>query len=99
MVDDGFARKLRIALAWRGYTPADMARHMGISPQAVSKYLAGKMLPNSARLLQMVRFLNISMDFLVSGDDVSGQVEDVLASKPVRASERMIHGGKRLARS
>lgn len=91
MVDNDFPRKLRVALAWRGHTAADLARHMDISPQAVAKYTQGRMLPNSSRLVQMAAFLGVSMDYLVSGDDVTAQIDDVLACVPVRKTARQLY--------
>jgi transcriptional regulator with XRE-family HTH domain len=88
MVEQDFARKLRLALAWRGKTGADLARALDVSPQAVAKFTQGKMMPNSSRLMEIKRFLDVSIDYLISGNDVSGQVEDILSNHPPRVTDR-----------
>lgn len=83
-----FDRKLRVALAWRGKNDSDLAKHIGITPQAVYKFTSGKGLPNSGKLVEMARFLGVSIDYLLSADDVSGQIEDVLNNATPRMTER-----------
>ena len=88
MADYDFDKKLRLALAWRNKSGSDLAEHIGVTPQAVQKFTSGKGLPNSGKLMDIARFLNVSIDYLLSADDVSGQVEDVLSHTPPRKTDR-----------
>jgi transcriptional regulator with XRE-family HTH domain len=88
MVEQDFARRLRVALAWRGKSGADLARHLDVTPQAVAKFTQGKMMPNSSRLIAIGKFVGASIEYLLGGDDVSGQIEDVLGDAPPRMTER-----------
>ncbi|MCL5459846.1 helix-turn-helix domain-containing protein, partial [Loigolactobacillus coryniformis] len=79
-----FSKKLRVALAWRGKNDSELAQHLNITPQAVHKFTSGKGLPNSAKLVEMARFLGVSIDYLLGAEDVSGQIEDVLNNSAPR---------------
>lgn len=90
MVDTNFARRLRVALAWRGKSGADLARHLGVSVQAVAKYTQGKMLPSASRLMQIKDYLGVSVEYLMN-DDASGQIDDVLSDLPPRLTTRQAY--------
>jgi transcriptional regulator with XRE-family HTH domain len=67
----------------------------------VAKFNAGKMLPSASRLMEITRFLSVSVDYLMGGDDVAGQVEDVMNNRPPRMTQRQEaqRTGARVARS
>lgn len=88
------SRKLRMALAWRGKNGSDLARHLGISVQAVHKFTSGKMYPTSGRLMEVCRFLDVSTEYLLGGDDVDGQVEDILGNVLPRKTARQLYLGQ-----
>lgn len=91
MVSEEFGRNLRVALAWRKINGTELAALVGVTPQAVAKILNGKMMPSSGRLVQISRALSVSIEFLLGGDDVAGQIEDVLTDKPPRKTARQLY--------
>jgi hypothetical protein len=46
---------------------------------------------SSSRLVDVARMLDVSMDYLAGGDDVHGQIEDVLKSRHVRLTARQAY--------
>ena len=88
MSEESFSARLRVAMAWRGKNGRELADELGISNAAVSKFTTSGGYPNSAKLLKISRFLRVSIDYLMSGPDVDGQIEDVLSNMPPRMTER-----------
>lgn len=60
-----FARRLKSAREMRSLSMAELSAAVDsqISPQAIYKYEAGKMIPGSAVLIQLAKALNVSFDF------------------------------------
>ena len=69
-----FGQRLRLARRRAGLSMRSLAEQMTpkVTAQAISKYEAGQMLPSSAVLVALARALDVSLDFLMSG-----QVEDL----------------------
>lgn len=98
MVENDFGRNLRLALLVRGKTPNELAEHLGVSRMAVHKFTSGKMMPSSARLMQIASFADVSIDYLLGGDDVSGQFDDILRNVPPRKTARQLYLEQEAAR-
>ncbi len=64
-----FGQRLRLARKRAGLSMRSLAEQMTpkVTAQAISKYEAGQMLPSSAVLVALGRALNVSLDFLMSG--------------------------------
>ena len=64
-----FGQRLRLARKRAGLSMRKLAETMTpkVTAQAISKYEAGKMLPSSAVLVGLGRVLDVSLDFLMSG--------------------------------
>ncbi len=60
-----FAKRLKSAREMRSLSMADLSAALGgqISPQAIYKYEAGKMLPGSSVLIQLSKALDVSFDY------------------------------------
>ena len=69
-----FGRRLRLARKRAGLSMQALAKRMDpkVTPQAISKYEAGKMMPSSAVLVGLGKALDVSLDFLMSA-----QVEEL----------------------
>ena len=63
-----FGRRLRLARKRAGLSMQALAERMDprVTPQAISKYEAGKMMPSSAVLVGLGKALDVSLDFLMS---------------------------------
>lgn len=64
-----FGQRLRLARLRAGLSMRSLARRMTprVTAQAISKYEAGKMLPSSSILVALGKALDVSLDFLMSG--------------------------------
>ena len=64
---EGFARRLNRARKSRGLTQADLAAMLGKSPNRVSEYETGKVLPGMQALCELADALGVSCDYLARG--------------------------------
>jgi len=60
-----FAERLKSALASKGIDQITLAREMGVSPSAVSRWLSGKDAPQITRLPRLVEILDQPLDWLI----------------------------------
>ena len=69
-----FGQRLRLARKRAGFSMRELADRVtpGITPQAISKYEADKMMPSSSVLVGLGKALGVSLDFLMGG-----QVEQI----------------------
>ena len=91
--NEAFAARLRMAMGWRGVSGLQLAAQIGVTQQSVSKFTRGKMLPASSVLVKIGKALDTSLDFLMGGDDLAAQVEDVLHALPPRLTDRQALAG------
>ena len=76
----------------KGLKNADVARATGISNMTLSDWKRGKSVPKSDKMRKIAEYLNVSVDYLMTGNEVGFIVEtakkDVLLSKmPSRVKE------------
>jgi transcriptional regulator with XRE-family HTH domain len=88
---DSFNRHLRIAMAARDVTQKGLAEAIGVSVAFVSAICKGQKMPSSGRLVEIAKVLGVSNDYLLGGDDVEGQIEDVLRNRIVRKTARQLY--------
>lgn len=88
---DYFARNLRIAMAARDVSNVGLADAIGVSGAFVSALTKGQKMPSSGRLVEIAKVLLVSVDYLMGGDDVEGQIEDVLRNRIVRKTARQLY--------
>lgn len=63
-----FAKRLGDALELKnGGNQSDLARHVGCTPQAVNKWLAGSQFPRDRVLRKVAEYLNVTPEFLKFG--------------------------------
>ena len=89
--DETLGRRILIASAARGMRGADLGRALGVTTQAVHAVTSGKAMPSSGRLMKFAAALNVSVEFLLGGDDVTGQLEDVMQHIPPRMTGRQLY--------
>jgi len=53
----------------KGLRPADVTRATGLSSVVFSDWKSGKSKPNTEKMVKIARFLNVSVDYLVTGDE------------------------------
>ena len=76
----------------KGLKNADVARATGISNMTLSDWKRGKSVPKADKMQKIAEYLNVSVDYLMTGNEVEFIVEtakkDVLLSKmPSRVKE------------
>lgn len=59
-----------------GMSQAELARHLQISPSAVGMYEQGRREPAVELLVQLARLFEVSVDYLLTGQAISGQEKD-----------------------
>lgn len=64
-----FPRRLRMALAARDMTSADLMRATALGAGQISNYLNGYQEPGATRIAQMAQALDVSADFLLGLTD------------------------------
>lgn len=65
MKSEVFAQRLQIAMYWKEWTGADLARRSGLTAATISRYICGQRLPNVARLIKLSKALDVSSDYLL----------------------------------
>ena len=53
----------------RGVKPADITRETGIKSTVFSEWKKGKSTPNADKLVKIARFLDTTVEYLVTGED------------------------------
>ena len=85
-----FEKCLRDVLAKRGKTQRELAEHLSISTQAVSKWCRGENMPDIALLPKMAYFLDVSVDELLGVGEIRKQ-EKIAAYR--KEYEALMHEG------
>ena len=94
-IKEVFGKRLKSAREMRGLSMADLAKKVAgvISPQAIYKYEAGKMMPSSSVLLAFCEALNVTPDFLFRPFEVSmDSIEFRKKAKMTVKEKNMIFG-------
>ena len=86
-----FEKCLRDILTKRGKTQRELAEHLSISTQAVSKWCRGENMPDIALLPKIAYFLDISVDELLGVGEIRKQekIEEYAAE-----SQKLSHAGR-----
>lgn len=61
--------RIRLARKRRGLTQRDVARHYGISREAVQQWEAGRVNPRGERVRALALLLQVSVEWLMTGAD------------------------------
>ena len=85
MADDDlfFGQRLRIAMARKNVSTADMMRELDVSRAMVSQMCLGQKFCSSSKLLAICKYLDVSLDWLMEGKPV----ELVAAPRPPKVHE------------
>ena len=74
----------------QGMTQAVLAEKLGISDRAVSKWEAGKAMPDSGIMLELCEFLKINVNELLSGERIMAEFYDKREEENLLAMKREI---------
>lgn len=91
-----FSVKLRKLRQSRGYTQAQVASFLGISPSAVGMYEQGRREPDMELIGKICDLYNVSPNYLVSeGNDAPSEINDVINSmrEQLRQSDGLMFNG------
>ena len=64
-----FERKLQSLRLRRGISQSQLARHIGVSREAVSCYEKGKYKPSFRRIINLANFFGVSTDYLLGEEE------------------------------
>ena len=83
-----FGKRLKSAREMKGLSMADLVEKLAdiVSKQAISKYEAGKMLPNSTVLIKLAEVLDVKVDYLFRPFTVS--ISDIEFRKKAKMTEK-----------
>ena len=65
-----FSENLKKAIESRNMNQAKLAEKAGVSPQNISKYCRGEVLPDLGAVVQIANALSVSVDSLLGNDDL-----------------------------
>lgn len=83
--------RLRLAIAKMGMTQAQLARACGVKPPSVNGWLNGKAkYLKGQNLLAAAKALNVSQDWLATGDGIMGPYEEAPAAIPNLPSNEFV---------
>lgn len=71
-----FGERLRAARIERGITEAEVARELGLTQGAISKFEHGIREPAAGTLVALAKFFGLSIDYLV-GNEIKQQAKEV----------------------
>ncbi len=74
--DSIFAERLRFLMKQHSTKQTDLAKHLGLTRQAISKYTDGSVLPNIENLHAICKFFNVSSDYLLGISNTENIVAD-----------------------
>ena len=82
-------------LMMRGLKPADVTRGTGISSTVFTEWKKGKSCPKTDKLLEIARFLNTSVEYLMTGQEprYSEEYGDLLAD--ILMDDRLVEAIKK----
>lgn len=79
--------RIRIALASSSMKQREIAAALGVSEVTISKYINGVSIPKNAYLVELAKILNVSVSWLLSGQDDGSAPSGVMSSPEPTASE------------
>lgn len=65
---EGLGRRIAWLLGQKGMRQTDLAFEAGLSEVTVSRYIRGERTPGAEELLRIAEALNVSTDFLLTGE-------------------------------
>lgn len=68
MLAMGFATRLRKTREARGLTQRELGERIKMEPTQVTRYERGQFLPNAETLVSIAQVLQVSVDFLLTGE-------------------------------
>lgn len=75
MAEIKFAETLKELTKKKDITQAALARHLGVKPQTVSAYYTGRAYPEFMTLVKIASYFDVSVDFLINGEDFEDSKE------------------------
>lgn len=74
--DSIFAERLRLLMKQHSAKQTDLAEHLGLTRQAISKYADGSVLPNIENLQRICDFFNVSSDYMLGLSNSESLVDE-----------------------
>ena len=71
-----FAERLRLALKSSRYKKKKVTEELGLSKNSITNYLNGR-IPESTILYKISKLLNVSMEWLISGNDITNKIQGI----------------------
>lgn len=87
-----FAKNLKETMKKKKVKQNQLAKILGVTPQTVSLYCIGKNFPDAKNLVKISEFLNVSLDYLLTGI----QTENAITVEELGLSNEVIEQLKKL---
>jgi transcriptional regulator with XRE-family HTH domain len=81
------AQRIRTVRERRGLSQDEVEKSLGLSPNQISKYERGVVLPNSKALVQLCRYFEVSADYLLG---LSSHPEEHFLRDSLTADEEQV---------
>lgn len=82
-MSEKFGKRLKKALKQAGYTQAKATEELGLSKNAITNYVSGR-IPDTLILYKLANLCNVSMEWLLSGKETKAAGEAHLVEEAVR---------------
>lgn len=92
MQEQMYERYLRLRIS-RGYKDSDVARGTGITKSTFSDWKSGRYIPKQEKLIKIADFLQVSLNYLMTGEEPLGENNSIEAEK----EKKYIEYAKQLA--
>jgi transcriptional regulator with XRE-family HTH domain len=77
----------------KGWSQAELAGHLGISPSAVGMYEQGRREPSLSAVVALSRTFGVSVDYLLTGNALTGRDGAVMKQAIEKGIPAVRHGG------
>lgn len=78
-INQGFSKRLSIAIVKAGKKKGEVARSVGLSPTSLSRYLSGDRIPHQSMVAALAQQLDVTVDYLLG----TRQKLAAMADRPV----------------
>lgn len=87
-----FAERLKIVLQERNISQVDLAKKLGYTSAAINRWCQNLTQPDNKTMVEIAKYLKVSIDFLLGNDEVINNDEQELKEK-LLLKKALVKGG------